>query len=320
MKTSDAGRKAITQREGNKLKAYQDTKGIWTIGVGHTAAAGSPAPKHGMVITAAQSDAILARDLADVEAAVNGAVKVPLSQNQFDALVSLAFNIGNGAFRKSTLVKRLNAGDVQGAADAFLMWNKPPEIMGRRRGERKQFLTGTKPIPTKAVGLTTQGTMIAVVQAKLAALGYNPGAVDGKMGPLTRGAVLSFKNDNGITPVNDTVDASLLAALDTAKPRHMAEERAKATTAEVAAVVPEVRAHWWTKYIAAGAGAPAAIAGAADYIAPARGYIDQIKDYAADVPSWVWLLAVAAVCGLLFHVARSGEKAGVEAYREGERR
>lgn len=147
MKTSAAGRAAIAQREGNKLKAYRDTKGIWTIGVGHTAAAGSPAPKAGMTITAAQSDEILSRDLATFEASVNKAVTVPVSQGQFDALVSLAFNIGGGAFAKSTLVKRLNAGNVAGAADAFMMWNKPPEIIGRRKTEQQQFLAGSKAQP-----------------------------------------------------------------------------------------------------------------------------------------------------------------------------
>lgn len=151
MQTSAAGRAAIAQREGNKLKAYRDTKGIWTIGVGHTAAAGAPAPKAGMSITAAQSDEILSRDLATFEAAVNKAVTVPLSQGQFDALVSLALNIGAGAFAQSTLVKRLNAGNVAGAADAFMMWNKPSEIIGRRKTEQKQFLAASKAPPASVV-------------------------------------------------------------------------------------------------------------------------------------------------------------------------
>lgn len=144
MKTSAKGRKLIAQREGNKLVAYIDTVGVWTIGVGHTAAAGAPAPKRGMRITAAESDAILARDLVDVEAAVNSSVKVKLSQDQFDAIVSMVFNIGAGAWRKSTCLRRLNAGDYAGCARAMMMWNKPPEITGRRRGEMVQFI-GTAP-------------------------------------------------------------------------------------------------------------------------------------------------------------------------------
>jgi len=144
--TSPAGRKAIRQREDERLNAYQDSVGIWTIGVGHTSAAGAPAVTRGLSITADQSDAILSRDLVIFENGVREAVKVPLNQNQFDALVSLAFNIGVGAFSKSTLVKKLNAGDYAGAADQFALWNKAggkvlPGLTTRRLSEQKQFLT-----------------------------------------------------------------------------------------------------------------------------------------------------------------------------------
>lgn len=144
--TSAAGRKAITDREGNVLTAYQDSVGIWTIGVGHTSAAGLPKVAKGLKITAAESDEILSRDLKTFEAGVRAAVKVPLNQNEFDALVSLAFNIGVGAFSKSTLVKKLNAGDRAGAADQFLVWNKAggktlKGLTTRRQSERKQFLS-----------------------------------------------------------------------------------------------------------------------------------------------------------------------------------
>jgi GH24 family phage-related lysozyme (muramidase) len=146
MVTSPAGRKAITQREGNELTAYRDSVGILTIGVGHTSAAGAPTVAPGMTITAAQSDEILSRDLKTFEKGVRDAVKVALRQNEFDALVSLAFNIGVGAFSKSTLVKKLNAGDSKGAADQFLVWNKAKgkTIKGlttRRQAERSQFLS-----------------------------------------------------------------------------------------------------------------------------------------------------------------------------------
>lgn len=159
MKTSKAGRAAITAREGLRLQAYPDpaTKGEpYTIGVGHTSAAGPPKVKVGMRITAAESDAILARDLADVERTVNAKVKVPLSQSQFDALVSLVFNIGGGAFASSTLLKKLNAGDYDGAADQFLRWNKVKGrvvkgLTTRRIAERKQFLaTSSAPAPADA--------------------------------------------------------------------------------------------------------------------------------------------------------------------------
>lgn len=149
MKTSTAGRKAITEREGVRLKAYQDSVGIWTIGVGHTSAAGAPTVYRGLTITAAQSDEILSRDLTIFEKAVTAAVKVPLSQNEFDALVSLAFNIGAGAFQRSTLVRELNKGNRYGAANQFLAWDKITAggkkkasrgLANRRKAERDQFL------------------------------------------------------------------------------------------------------------------------------------------------------------------------------------
>lgn len=150
MRTSAAGRKAIAQREGNKLTAYLDSVGVWTIGVGHTTAAGPPTVTKGLTITADQSDEILSRDLAGVEADINRLVKVPLTQSQFDALVSLVFNIGAGAFGKSTLLKKLNAKDYAGAAEQFLVWNKGTVggqrvaiggLTTRRKAERVQFLS-----------------------------------------------------------------------------------------------------------------------------------------------------------------------------------
>lgn len=143
MKVSAGGRRQLTAREGRRLKAYKDSKGIWTIGVGHTAAAGAPHPVPGMVITAEQCDQILARDLTDVENAVIASLHRPVNQGQFDAICSLVFNIGIGGWRRSTVLKRINAGRYKEAGEAFLMWNKPPEIMNRRRSERKQFLTAT---------------------------------------------------------------------------------------------------------------------------------------------------------------------------------
>jgi GH24 family phage-related lysozyme (muramidase) len=137
------GRAKLMQREGVRTEAYQDTKGIWTIGVGHTAAAGAPIPHPGMKITRAQVDEILQRDLPHYEGIVNRNVRVPLTQGQFDALCSICFNIEAALGPKSTIVKRLNAGDYRGAANAIMLYNKPPEIRGRREGERQQFVRAT---------------------------------------------------------------------------------------------------------------------------------------------------------------------------------
>ena len=140
MRVSPAGRLAIRQREGCRLTAYRDSRGIWTIGVGHVNMT-PPAVTPGLRITEAQADQFLAADLAPVEATIAGAVKVPLTQNEFDALASLGFNIGANGLRRCTVVGRLNRGDRAGAAQAFLLWAHPSELMGRRRAEMKQFQT-----------------------------------------------------------------------------------------------------------------------------------------------------------------------------------
>ena len=145
MKTSTAGRALIERREGRRLTAYRDTRGIWTIGVGHAVTGLPPRPYAGMTITEAECDALLAADLAPVEAVINRRVTVPVTQNEFDALVSLGFNIGIGGLGRSLVLRRLNVGDVRGAADAFMDWAKPPSLAGRRQDEMAQFLRPDAP-------------------------------------------------------------------------------------------------------------------------------------------------------------------------------
>jgi len=140
METSQAGIEAIKDYEGVRLIAYDDGVGVWTIGVGHTSGV-----ERGDVITMDQVDEFLRADLEDAEQAVNDRVIVPLTQCQFDALVSFVFNVGSGAFMASTLLKKLNAGDYDGAADEFLRWNKAggrvlAGLTKRRISEREMFL------------------------------------------------------------------------------------------------------------------------------------------------------------------------------------
>jgi lysozyme len=129
----------ITKEEGARNKAYKDSKGLWTIGVGHLI---KPDEQH--LITATLTDEqvaeLLRSDLKWCSKAVESSVKVPLTQSQFDALYSLCFNIGETAFRKSTVVRKINENDLQGAADAILMWNKPEVLVNRRKRERALFL------------------------------------------------------------------------------------------------------------------------------------------------------------------------------------
>ncbi|GAB6841484.1 lysozyme [Methylorubrum rhodinum] len=141
MDLSPIGRAVLIDREGRRLEAYRDSVGIWTIGVGHTAAAGPPLPRAGLRLTAAECDAIFARDVARFVRTVAQALPEPLPQHAFDALVSLAFNIGPAAFLRSTVLRRLRAGDREGAADAMLMWNRPAVLIPRRQAEFDQFRT-----------------------------------------------------------------------------------------------------------------------------------------------------------------------------------
>ena len=97
MDLSPIGEAALIAREGRRLEAYKDSVGIWTIGVGHTAAAGPPTPRVGLRITAAECDAIFARGVQKFVKTVRDAVSADLPQHAFDALVSLCFNIGQPA-------------------------------------------------------------------------------------------------------------------------------------------------------------------------------------------------------------------------------
>jgi len=139
MTLSERGTQVLVDREGLRTTAYQDSVGVWTIGVGHTAACGEPVPCEGMTITEAEAFEIFDRDNDSFERAVNDLVTVPLAQHEFDALVSFAFNVGTGAFADSTMLQLLNAGDKAGAFEQFKLWNIPPEIIPRRRGEAAQF-------------------------------------------------------------------------------------------------------------------------------------------------------------------------------------
>ena len=145
MKTSDAMRKMIEGWEGLRLEAYPDpaTGGDpWTIGYGHT----GPDTAEGVVITQEQADALMAHDLARFEEGVAAELgDAPVTQGQFDAMVSLSYNIGLGNFRKSSVLRDHLAGNYQMAADAFLLWNKAAgrEMDGltrRREGEAQAYI------------------------------------------------------------------------------------------------------------------------------------------------------------------------------------
>jgi lysozyme len=140
-KITPRGRAFIAGWEGDKLVAYKDGGGVWTAGRGHT----GPDVKPKMVITQEQSDAWFDEDLAEhcIEPLLGG---VPTKDCEYDAMTSLAFNIGIERFRNSTVLKRHKLGNRIGCANAFIMWRfdngKPiPGLLRRREAERKLYLS-----------------------------------------------------------------------------------------------------------------------------------------------------------------------------------
>ena len=142
MKASEACKQLIRVFEGLNTKAYKCPAGVWTIGYGHT---GSDV-KEGQTITKDRAELLLSQDLGmvgrQVEHALDG---MRVNQNQFDALCSFVFNLGIGRLEASTLLKKLKAGDIKGAANEFLRWNRAngqilEGLNRRRQSERRLFL------------------------------------------------------------------------------------------------------------------------------------------------------------------------------------
>jgi len=163
MNTSRLGLDFIIAREALKTTAYRDGGGVWTIGVGHTAMAGPPVPKAGMTITVYDAKEIFARDLVQYEQGVSKAIKRAPNQSQFDAMVSLCFNIGVKGFTGSSVVRNFNAGNLVAAASAFLLWNKDngkviPGLVTRRRLEMALFLSEAPEKPVQG-GIAAPGPM-----------------------------------------------------------------------------------------------------------------------------------------------------------------
>jgi len=144
MKTSDNGINFIKSFEGFSAVPYKDIVGVCTWGWGHARKGEESIPAE--PLSESDGTKLLCSDLLSREAAVCGMVTVPLNQNQFDALVSFVFNLGERALETSTLLKTLNAGDYAGAAEQILRWNRAggqpvPGLTRRREAERLLFLS-----------------------------------------------------------------------------------------------------------------------------------------------------------------------------------
>jgi lysozyme len=140
MRISLKGIDLIKHFEGLRLNAYQDVIGIWTIGFGHTGAD----VYEGLTIDEPKATDLLHVDLRKFEDGINSMVKVELTQNQFDALISFVYNVGLGNFQKSTMLKAINLMNFIKAATQFPMWanaagKKIPMLVKRRNEERQLF-------------------------------------------------------------------------------------------------------------------------------------------------------------------------------------
>ncbi|MEP0983117.1 glycoside hydrolase family protein [Leptolyngbya sp. FACHB-17] len=227
------GFKLLTTFEGCELEAYDDGAQVWTIGYGHTNGV-----YDGMTITQAQAEQFLHEDLGRFESYVEEAVQVDLNDDQFSALVCFCFNVGPGTegFGGSTLLRKLNTGDYQGATEQFPVWNKVDGqpwlgLTRRRLAEQalflgkpwQSFLTFEGDIPaatgtsaSRTLKLTTpmmQGEDVRRVQQALLKAGLSVGdGADGWFGQATDTAVKQFQQKKGLD-VDGIVGAQTLQAL-----------------------------------------------------------------------------------------------------------
>jgi len=229
-RTNNEGFKLLTTFEGCRLDAYDDGVGVWTIGYGHTKGI-----HEGMTITQAQAEQFLQEDLEIFESYVEDGIQVDVNEDQFSALVCFCFNVGPEGFGSSTLLRKLNAGDYQGAAEQFPVWNKGggEPLLGltrRRLAEQALFFSkpwlplltyegdgtisgqATAPRILKLVGPMMHGADVRQVQEALLKAGLSVGdGADGNFGNITDAAVKQFQKSKGLTEDGIVGDQTLQA-------------------------------------------------------------------------------------------------------------
>lgn len=203
---SNQGRDILIEREGGLiLKAYRDSEGYWTIGGGHLLSLDKNADFSSLVWSYEHAEEVFVQDITKYERAIDHVLRVPITQAQRDALISFGHNIGEAGVMNSEVIKQINAGDLEAAAEAFDNWHTPTSIISRRNAEKAQFM-GLPPVArldTDPVHGTVSSMMLhrgmrgdAVVdlQRKLLIL------ADGDYGPATEAAVKNFQRDHGLYP------------------------------------------------------------------------------------------------------------------------
>ena len=187
MKVNKAGIDLIKEFEGLKLEAYKCPAGVWTIGYGTTSRAGvGIKPEAGMVITEAEAEWYLEQAVAKFAAGVEAVITAPVDENEFAAMVSLAYNIGMTGFRKSSALRHFNAGDKAKAAAAIKLWNKAggkvlAGLVRRREAEVALFWTPVPVVPVEAPQGRTSAAQSRTVQSSVV---QGATAVGGAVGAL----------------------------------------------------------------------------------------------------------------------------------------
>lgn len=143
---SDKGLDLLKQLEGFRPKPYADSGGKMTVGYGHLIVPNDGVAGAGDVISGVKASQLLVKDVARTVEGVNNAVTNNITQNQFDALVIFAYNVGVSALNNSTLMKLFNKGDIEGASNQFVRWDMAggkhiPGLLTRRLNEKSLFLT-----------------------------------------------------------------------------------------------------------------------------------------------------------------------------------
>lgn len=236
MQTSERGVAFIAAHEGVVTRAYKDAAGVWTIGVGHTAAAGPPVPVAGMTISRDEAYTILACDLPKYERRVVSSLP-GLAQPAFDGAVSFDFN--TGAIHRASWVAALKAGDVSRARAGLMQWVKAggrtlAGLVRRREAEAALIFDGDY---GAAVAVPAPSEAVRAWQADLATLGFYRGAIDGIAGPATRAAVLAYQASHPDLVADGIVGPATRASLsrDVALRRRVAESAGAAVGGAVAA-------------------------------------------------------------------------------------
>jgi len=199
MKVNAEGIELIKRWEGIKLEAYLCPAKVWTIGYGHTRTA-----RPGMKITQIEADRLLREDLAKFESVITNAVKVDLSENQFAALVSWAYNVGEGSVRSSTLVRKLNAGKYDDVPAELIKWNKV-------KGKVNRGLTNRR---SAEVGLWSKGSFVTSREVEPQAPS-SPSATSeaGKYGGLAAAAATAAPAVASLSGIPWPVGVALIAAI-----------------------------------------------------------------------------------------------------------